>query len=388
MTNVCSAKPNVRPAASSFEKPSSARSDTRMPRTTKSMYTRRSAAAPTSPISCAIAEKMKSVRRYGMSCDPSGDVNVPWPSPVPTQPPFPIEYRLFTSWYEAQSWRSASSPVIEQYTGSSVQGCSQIVTRLLDVVDRVVEHCGAADEEREPRGDEQRPAGRDVEHREEDPEVQERAPEVVRDDDDEHRRAPDREQRPDVLELPARERLALLAQVAREEDDEADLRELARLELDRPEVDPEPRAVDRSPSPGTDGSSSSATAADAEQVAVRLEDAVVVPEPDQRPAEGRDADQHPHRLSAAVVGVEAVDVMTPNAVSTAVSGSSAPSAYGTVTPHDDVRDDVEAEEERAVGERVRGDLGVARERDGRERHARDETGDHEPEELPRPGVHR
>ena len=34
---------------------------------------------------------MKSVRRYGMSCVPSTDVNVPLPSPVPPKPPFAIE---------------------------------------------------------------------------------------------------------------------------------------------------------------------------------------------------------------------------------------------------------------------------------------------------------
>ena len=77
---------------------------------------------------------------------------------------------------------------------------------VLDVADRVVEHRRTAEEEPEPGCDEQRASGRDVEHREEDPEVQERASEVVGDDDDEHRGAPDREQRPEVLELPLRER--------------------------------------------------------------------------------------------------------------------------------------------------------------------------------------
>ena len=56
MMNVCSAKPNVRPAASSFENPSSACSAIFMPRATKSMKTRSSAAAPISPSSCASAE--------------------------------------------------------------------------------------------------------------------------------------------------------------------------------------------------------------------------------------------------------------------------------------------------------------------------------------------
>ena len=56
MMNVCSAKPNVSPAASSFEKPSSAWSAIFIPRATKSMNTSSSAAAPTSPSSCASAE--------------------------------------------------------------------------------------------------------------------------------------------------------------------------------------------------------------------------------------------------------------------------------------------------------------------------------------------
>ena len=37
MMNVCSAKPNVSPAASSFEKPSPAKSAMRKPRSTKTM---------------------------------------------------------------------------------------------------------------------------------------------------------------------------------------------------------------------------------------------------------------------------------------------------------------------------------------------------------------
>ena len=42
----------------------------------------------------------------------------------------------------------------------------------------------------------------------------------------------------------------------------------------------------------------------------------------------------------------------PNAVSTAVSGRSAPSAYGHGSPHDDVGGEVEAQEERAPDQRV------------------------------------
>ena len=62
--------------------------------------------------------------------------------------------------------------------------------------------------------------------------------EVVRLDEDEHRAAPDQQQRPEVLQPSLCEHLALLAQVAGEEDDQENLRELARLELERADVDP------------------------------------------------------------------------------------------------------------------------------------------------------
>ena len=105
-----------------------------------------------------------------------------------------------------------------------------------------------ADEEQPERGgDEREPRGRDVEQREEDPVVEERAAEVVRHEEDEHRAAPDDEQRPPILQPALREHLALLAQVRGEEDDERDLPELARLELEPADVHPEARAVDRLP---------------------------------------------------------------------------------------------------------------------------------------------
>src|SRR6185437_12838755 len=91
MMKVCRAKPNVRPAASSFEKPSSTCSAVFIPRATKSMNTRSSADAPIRPSSCASADQMKSVLIYGISCVPPGVVKVPFPSPVPSQPPLAIE---------------------------------------------------------------------------------------------------------------------------------------------------------------------------------------------------------------------------------------------------------------------------------------------------------
>ena len=56
MMKVCSARPKVRPEASSFEKPSWAIRAIRIPRATTTMITSNSPAAPISPSSCAIAE--------------------------------------------------------------------------------------------------------------------------------------------------------------------------------------------------------------------------------------------------------------------------------------------------------------------------------------------
>ena len=173
---------------------------------------------------------------------------------------------------------------------------------LVDVRDLAVGDAAAGDEEPEPDRDEREARGRDVEHREEDPEVEERRAEVVRGDEDEHRRAPDQEQRAEVLQPPLREHLALLAQVGGEEDDQQDLRELARLELERADVHPEPRAVDGRAEPGQARQEEQHDRADAEEVLVRLEHAVVAAQPDQRGGEERDADHDPEALLERVVG--------------------------------------------------------------------------------------
>ena len=56
MMNVCRASPNVSPAARSFEKPSWAISEIRIPRATITITIRSIPAAPISPSSWAIAE--------------------------------------------------------------------------------------------------------------------------------------------------------------------------------------------------------------------------------------------------------------------------------------------------------------------------------------------
>ena len=120
------------------------------------------------------------------------------------------------------------------------------MTRVAHVRRPLVDGGGAGEEEPERDGDVRDARGGRVEQREEDPVVEERAAEVARREEDEHRAAPDHEQRAPVLQPSLREHLALLAQVGGEEDDQRDLAELARLELQAADMHPEPRAVDAS----------------------------------------------------------------------------------------------------------------------------------------------
>ena len=124
----------------------------------------------------------------------------------------------------------------------------------------LVDERGPGEEERAARGHEQQPARRRVQHREEDAEVEEAGAEVVRLHEHGHRAAPDQEQRAEVLQPSLCEHLALLAQVAGQEQDQQDLRELARLELEAADADPEAGAVDRPPITGSAGITSSASA--------------------------------------------------------------------------------------------------------------------------------
>ena len=72
--------------------------------------------------------------------------------------------------------------------------------------------------------------------------------------------------------------LAVLAQVAGEEDDDADLRELGRLEGERADLDPEVGAVDLLADPRQARRQQQQQADDGDRVAVALEHVVVAQE--------------------------------------------------------------------------------------------------------------
>jgi hypothetical protein len=117
------------------------------------------------------------------------------------------------------------------------------------------EEPGTQHEHAEPDDHEGEPPGRHVDQGEESAEEHHRAAQVADEDQQHHRGAPDDEQRAEVLERwqdeaedvagAHDEHLAMLVQVARQEDDDADLGQLGRLEGDRPEVDREVGVVDR-----------------------------------------------------------------------------------------------------------------------------------------------
>ena len=216
----------------------------------------------------------------------------------------------------------------------------------------MVDERRAADEEHEPGEHVRRPSGGDVEHRQEDPELEQRASEVVRLDEHEHRRAPDQEQRPEVLEPPLRQHLALVAQIAGEEDDQEDLRQLARLELERAHLHPQPRAVDRLADPRQRRQHQQQDRRDPEQVLVLLEDPVVAAEREERQREEDDADHDPEALPEGVVRVQPVDQRHADRRQQRRERQQHRVGVRRGVADDEVRGQVERHEDARVGERA------------------------------------
>ena len=143
-----------------------------------------------------------------------------------------------------------------------------------------------------PIDDEREAAGGDVEQGQEGGEEHQRAAQVADEDEHEHRGAPDDQQRPEVLErrqgdpehTPGADdqHLAVLAQVAGEEDDDADLRELGRLEGERADLDAEVGAVDLLADARQARRQQEQQADDGDRVAVALEHVVVAQELDRQ----------------------------------------------------------------------------------------------------------
>ena len=144
------------------------------------------------------------------------------------------------------------------------------------------------------------------------------------------------------------------------------LPELARLDLERADVDPEARAVDRLADHGQARQEDQPERRDAEDVLVALEHAVVPVQPEERRREGGDADHDPEPLPEGVARPEPVDLRHADRREERRHRQQVRVGERHGHARDDVRDEVEAEEEDGVAERAARDLRLERDVDGGE----------------------
>ena len=134
-------------------------------------------------------------------------------------------------------------------------------------------------------------------------------------------------------------------------------------------MDPQPCAVHRLADPRQARQEQQRDRPDAEEVLVRLEHAVVASQRDQRDRECRDADHHPEALLERVVRPEPVDLGQADRGQEAGHRQQVRVGVRHGDARDDVRGQVERDEERGVGERAPPDHGLARDVDAREAEA-------------------
>jgi hypothetical protein len=169
-----------------------------------------------------------------------------------------------------------------------------------DVAKHLARDEGTADEEREAEDDPARAPGRHIDHHEEQPEVEQGGAEVPLEDEHDHRCEPDDEdgsevpgaRKPHPEHLAAHEREAVAGgdEIAGEKDGEGDLGEFARLEVERADADPQPRAVHGFADHGKHGQQKQRDAHEHRDVTVALQHAMVADEQDHG-----DRDEHGHR---------------------------------------------------------------------------------------------
>ena len=251
---------------------------------------------------------------------------------------------------------------------------------------------GAEREHQQATDDVDEPARGEIEHRQEHAEEEQRRAEVVHQHEQRQRAADHQRERGEMLEmrqadaqhalLTAREQLALLAQVGRHEQHEPELRELARLEGEPADADPDARPVhDRAGRVGGgDRRREREQGGHAEQVAVALEHAVVR-ERRQHCDEAADADRQPDRLIAGAGRIEAVDLDDADGDEQAAAGSSTGSASGSATRSAMCATPEQREERRGVGQRERRDDAGARHEHGGEPDRHDGGDEQEQAEL-------
>ena len=178
-----------------------------------------------------------------------------------------------------------------------------------------------------------------------------------------------------------------VAEIARQEDDDRDLGELGRLELDRPDLDRQERAVDLVADARQARHHQQRDPHRGDRVAVALEHVVVAQE-DDRGAEGDQPDHEPLRLLARQLGVDAVDHHQPERRQRGRQREQVGVGVGQPGADEQVREHAQAEEHQAVG-----GGGVAHVLGAAHKHRReagaDQQGDRDQaEQLARAGAHR
>ena len=257
---------------------------------------------------------------------------------------------------------------LEALAVALLPGVEPDVDAVLHVGDDVPGHERAG---REQHGAHRQPAhtlGRHPQQHDEQGEEQQRGAHVLLADEDHERRAPGDEQRPEVAGLGEVERphlpraggqqLPPLRQVGGEEEGERELGELSRLEVDRPDADPQPRAVGRREADaGHEGQQQEHDADEGEGPLVPGE--VGHPPDDEEGGDvGADGHQRPRRLQPGQVGVDAGDHHVAQPVEQRGQREQRAVRAGRERPGGQVGDEEQAEdddeERRQVGRQRRG----------------------------------
>ena len=182
---------------------------------------------------------------------------------------------------------------------------------------------------------------------------------------------------------PHDEHLAMLPQVAGEEDDHRELAELRRLEGDRADVDAEVGAVDLRADPGDARQEEQEQPAEHDQVAVALEHEVVLEEDDRRHEQDQ-PDDEPVGLIAGEGLVDPVEHHQPDGGQQRDEREQVGVGVGEPDAQEDVRAEADGEEVGAEDQAGIGEL-VAADDEDRGEAGDQQAGDRDqPEQLPVP----
>ncbi len=180
--------------------------------------------------------------------------------------------------------------------------------------------------------------------------------------------------------------VARLAEVAREEDDDSELCELGRLELDGAELDCEEGAVHLPADPWQPRRRKQSDRHRRDRVAIALQH-VMVANREDRAAEEDEPDDEPLGLLAGQLGVDPVDQHQPDGGEQGPEREEVGIGIRQARPDEEVGDDAQPQEHGAVGESRVGYVLGARCEHGGEAGGHEQRDGQEPEQLPRARRH-